>query len=903
MAIDQQRRTTDTSFIGTNRNALRDLTASVLAERGISAPGRIEEITDVVTSRMAARAPLLDGLVPVDDPASALSHVRNIIDQHLQSPKKGQTNGKSAPAATKPATTWDPSKEPQPRLSPNAAKVLETRYLQKDKSGKPVETARDLYARVASAIAQGERHFNASDEEVGRWSHVFYNLMASLKWQPNSPTLVNAGNGGKGSLSACFTISPQDTMDSIMQVAYDAAMVEKWGGGIGFGFSALRPKGDRIATTHGMACGPVAVMKLYSKVGETLTQGAFRLGAHMGQLNISHPDIREFIHAKDDDVSLQNFNISVQITDAFMEAVEKDADWNLVNPHDGKAAGTVKAKALWQEICESAWKTGGPGVVFMDRVWETQPNPQLGWIQTSNPCGEEFLEDYGNCCLGSIDLGKHIAAGEKDFDWKALEETVRTGVRFLDDVIEVNTFPVPKLRETNLKTRRIGLGVMGWADALIEMGIPYDSEEGVRLATRVSAFIKNTAWDESAKLAKVRGPFPEYESSALKARGMPPVRHSSVVTIAPTGTISRLADCSSGIEPHFALAWHSNILWEDHKGKSTRFLDAPGPVRKALVAEVGEEKAREFLERLAENPSAKNDPDIAPILAKKAVRTTNDIGGEWHVRMQAAWQENVTNSVSKTINLPNSATVQDVSDAYMLAFKLTCKAVTVYRDGSKSMQVLETGATAKARKGESAEEPTVETPSSTLPAEIPAPLPRYLAPRERPNVVSGVTERVRTGHGNMYITINSDEVGNPFEVFSTAGKGGGCDAAYMEAISRLASLALRSGVDPSQVIDQLRGITCDPFYDQGTLVRSPADAIALALTRQLEREQQEEAPFAIQYGLKDTSAPQVERGQAVPMATMAKPVGSFQSSCPECHSAVVYEEGCMKCYSCGYSKC
>ena len=360
----------------------------------------------------------------------------------------------------------------------------------KDDAGKSVEDPDGLFHRVSNAVAGGEK------PEVRQiWAARFYDLMTSLKFLPNSPTLVNAGTGGRGCLSACFVVSPDDNMNSIMQVASDAAMIEKWGGGIGFGFSRLRPKSDRIATTHGEACGPIAVMKLYSSVGATLTQGAFRLGAHMGQLNITHPDVREFIHCKDNDDTLANFNISVQITDDFMRAVDNDEDWTFYNPRDtgsgpmNEAAGTVRARDLWREICESAWKTGDPGVVFMDRVWDTQPNPQMGDIQTSNPCGEEFLENYGNCCLGSINLDKHIAPGGENFDWDSLGYTVRTAVRFLDDVIEVNQFPMPKLREVNLATRRIGLGVMGWADALIRMGIPYDSPDALELTEKVAGFI------------------------------------------------------------------------------------------------------------------------------------------------------------------------------------------------------------------------------------------------------------------------------------------------------------------------------------------------------------------------------------------------------------------------------
>ena len=577
-------------------------------------------------------------------------------------------------------------------LSENARFIIEKRYLMRDDDGEPKEDVEGLFHRVANAISQGEPEARRKEFE-----DKFYEKMSSLKFLPNSPTIVNAGTG-RGCLSACFVVSPDDNIQSIMEVANDAAMIEKWGGGIGFGLSSLRPKKDKISTTHGQACGPIAVMKLYSSVGATLTQGAFRLGAHMGQLIVSHPDIEEFIHCKDGDDTLQNFNISVQITDEFMKAVDNDDEFALVTPRDtgdgpvNEVVATINAKDLWNDIAESAWKTGDPGVVFVDRVWETSPNPQMGKIKTSNPCGEEFLENYGNCCLGSINLDLHINDG--DFDWDLLEDTTRTAVRFLNDVIEVNSFPLPKLREVNLDTRRIGLGVMGWADALVRMKLSYDSEEALELADKLGSFLNSTAWDESARIAEERGPFSQYEDSALKEWGMPPVRNSSVITIAPTGTISRIAGCSSGIEPHFAMAWWSNVLWTDHEGSSSRLLDAPATVTQSLESVLGsEEEVKRILEQIIEDPDNSDKIMGDHGLDAAIYRTAMKVSAEAHVKMQAVWQKHVTNSVSKTINLPNSATVQDVKDAYRLAWETGCKAVTVYRDGSKSMQVLETGAT------------------------------------------------------------------------------------------------------------------------------------------------------------------------------------------------------------------
>ncbi len=803
---------------------------------------------------------------------ASAAEIMSQLDNGTTHPRAGV---KSAPSERNGTAAGDiPPLNAALELSDNARVILEKRYLMRDEEGNPAEGPEELFHRVAGAVALGE-----SEAVRSLWEARYYNLMTSLKFLPNSPTLVNAGTGGRGCLSACFVVSPNDDMDSIMEVAKDAAMIEKWGGGIGFGFSKLRPRLDRIATTHGEACGPIAVMRLYSSVGATLTQGSFRLGAHMGQLIISHPDVREFIHCKDNDDTLQNFNISVQITDEFMRAVDNDEQWQLLNPRDSgdgpinTVVAEVSARQLWREICESAWKSGDPGVVFMDRVWETQPNPQMGDIQTSNPCGEEFLENYGNCCLGSINLDKHVSGGA--FDWNSLEDTVRTAVRFLDDVIEVNQFPLDKLREVNLATRRIGLGVMGWADALIRMEVPYDSPEALDLTNEVAKFIHDTAWDESARLATERGPFPGYAESALKARGMPPVRNSSVVTIAPTGTISRLADCSSGIEPHFANAWWSNVLWKDHEGSSDRLLDAPKSVWEALRARLGsEERVREVLGQIADSPN-----DAERVFSEHGIdpalfRTSMLISPEAHVRMQAAWQEYVTNSVSKTINLPNSASVEDVERAFRLAWETGCKAVTVYRDGSKAMQVLETGATDGVD-----EQQALAT----------------LYPRRRPTAVRGITERVGTGHGTMYVTLNFDEEGNPFELFTTIGKAGGSEPAHLEGLSRMVSLCLRSGIAASEIVDQLSGITSEPFWDNGVLIRSAEDGLAQVLKRYLQ----------------DSGSPDVgdvRDGRAAQLAMFGRSAEgaggmSVGAQCPECSGRIIHQEGCMTCLDCGYTKC
>ena len=796
----------------------------------------------------------------------------------------------------------------QPKFSENAQVILAQRYLMKDEDGEPVEDAHGLLMRVAAAVAQGQPALRR-DAATGE----YYDLMASLRFLPNSPTLVNAGTGGRGCLSACFVISPEDNMNSIMQVASDAAMIEKWGGGIGFGFSKLRPKNDRIATTHGEACGPIAVMKLYSSVGATLTQGAFRLGAHMGQLNIRHPDVQDFIHCKDNDDALANFNISVQLTDDFMHAVDNDEKWTFYNPRDSGygpvdvPAGTVRARDLWREICESAWKTGDPGVVFMDRVWETAPNPQMGRIESSNPCGEELLENYGNCCLGSCNLERHVVVmdGAARLDFNALGNTVRSAVRFLNDVIEINQFPLEELREVNLATRRIGLGVMGWADTLVMLGIPYDSSEGVALAEKVGKFIVDTAWDESAKIAAERGPFSEYENSALKEQGFPPVRNSSVFTIAPTGTISRLSDCSSGIEPHFANAWWSNVLWKgdgnDGGGEAgKRLLDAPKSVRDALVARLGSsDRATAVLSQIADNPDAAQEILSGHGIDASVFRTAMEISPEAHVRMQAAWQKNVTNSVSKTINLPNDATVEDVENAYRLAWQTGCKAVTVYRDGSKAQQVLQTGADSdpEDKPGMTHVNPVEDKPEATHDKN------GYLVPRERPDAVIGITEKVRTGHGTMYVTVNFDENEEPFEIFTAIGKAGGSEPAHLEGLSRMASLCLRARVDPDSVIHHLSGITSEPVWDKGTLIRSAEDGIAHVLKwhrNGINNPGKNGAGVEGQHiGMFTPTAPQPVGQQ---------PVGQQPSlpqgpGCIKCGGRIIHQEGCSRCLECGYTKC
>ena len=770
-----------------------------------------------------------------------------------------------------------------PELSANALAILSERYLRGD------ENPDDMFRRVAEAVARAE-----PKETRAERAEEFFSLMRSLRFLPNSPTLVNAGVEGAGSLSACYTISPDDSMASIMRVATDAAMIEKSGGGVGFGFGSLRPRYDRIASVQGIACGPVAVMKLYSEVGRTLTQGAFREGAHMGQLPVSHPDIREFIHCKDSDTELANFNISVQVTDEFMRKVEEDGEWELINPRDrgngpeNCVSETVRAREIWDEIAKSAWKTGDPGLVFIDRVHDTAPNPQLGEIRTSNPCSEEFMEDYGNCCLGSVNLAAHLLPDRSGLDMDALSHTIESAVRFLDDVTEVNEFPIERLREMNLATRRIGLGVMGWADALCEMGIPYDSRDAIELASKTSWFITAEAWKHSAELAAERGPFPEWQNSALRKKMTTPVRHSSVTTIAPTGTISRIAGCSSGIEPYFAVAWRSRVLWGEGSAKA-EMIDAPPMVRLAVEGATrarhgihAPEIAEVVLAELIDEPQKLREYMNADLM-----RTAAELSPDVHILMQAAWQKHVTNGVSKTVNLPNSAKEKDIADVYLAAWKTGCKAVCVYRDGSKSEQVLETAETKRARAVTMEDQP----PESELNADTrirPEWDGRYIIPIPRPRSLPGRNHRQESASGRMYIGI-SDYNDGMFEVFINLAKSDSVEQAHLEAVSRLISLALRSGVSPEDVIAQLEGITSESIWEDGTPILSPEDGVAKTMLRHM-RESGEGNQV-------DVTAPK-------PIADAPAPK-SRPGRCPRpgCYGQAIYAEGCLSCPSCGFSKC
>ena len=754
-------------------------------------------------------------------------------------------------------------------LTENAKVVLARRYLSKDREGNVLEDADGMFRRVARNLSQADLSYGATEEERQATEDKFFQSMQRLEMLPNSPTLMNAGRELQ-QLSACFVLPVDDALDSIFDKVKQTALIHKSGGGTGFSFSRLRPEGDVVGSTGGIASGPVSFIRAFDAATDVVKQGGTRRGANMGILSVNHPDVEKFIKSKEDGLNLSNFNISVAVNADFMERVKAGQEYDLINPRSGKIVGQRNAKEVFDLLTNMAWKTGDPGLIFLDVINRDNPNPQLGEIESTNPCGEQPLLPHESCNLASINVARMVTIdnGDVAINWERLDETVNIAVHLLDNVIDMNDYPIPEIEEMSKKTRRIGLGVMGFSDLLIQLGIQYDSEEGLQTAEDVMRRIQEQTHQASSDLTLVRDSFPAWEGSIYNRPGpeggVRPMRNSAPTTIAPTGTISIIAGASSGIEPLFALSYVRNVM------DNTKLVEG-NPYFEAVARQEGF-YSEELMEDLARTGSLEH-LDI-PQWVKDVFRVSHDIEPDWHVKMQGAVQKYVDNSVSKTINFPSDATVDEIAGAYMLAYELGCKGITVYRDGSKSGQVLSTGETGKTE--EEAED--------------------FLTPRQRPQSIRGVTERVRTGHGNMYVTINFDEADTPFELFGNLGKAGGCDSAQLEAISRLVSLALRSGIEPNTVIEQLRGITCCPAWDEGTLVRSGPDAVALALERHTgETHTQAEAT---ELQLKFT--PQVlgngnghGRGNEILNAR----------KCPECNTPVIFEEGCMKCVACGWNKC
>lgn len=759
-------------------------------------------------------------------------------------------------------------------FSENAKIVLERRYLAKDENGKVIETIPEMLRRVADTVAQADAAYGASPEQIKALSDTFYSAMEAREFMPNSPTLMNAGRP-LGQLSACFVLPVEDSMDGIFDTVKNAALIHKSGGGTGFSFSRLRPAGSAVRSTGGIASGPVSFMKVFDAATEAVKQGGTRRGANMGMLRVDHPDILEFIDCKKDLHTLNNFNISVAITDAFMDALKKGGDYALFDPHTKKETGRLDAKMVFDRIVDAAWRNGEPGVIFIDRMNADNPTPHLGKIESTNPCGEQPLLPYEACNLGSINLAMCVQNGT--IDVSKIKRLTRMAVHFLDNVIDVNQYPLPEIDAMTRKTRKIGLGIMGFADMLLQLNVPYNSDEAVATAESVMKVIRDIAYAESGRLADERGNYPGiYE-------GEGPVydlerfrkRNATLTTIAPTGTISLICDASSGCEPVFAYAFTKNVMDNDH-------LVVGNPLLEDRLKRAGV-YSQELMRKILEQGSLQHIDEI-PDEIKKVYVCAHDITPEWHIRIQAAFQRYTDNAVSKTINFTNEATHEDVRQAYMLAYELGCKGTTVYRDGSRDSQVL----TTKKTKNQAAQNTPQQAVESKDPGALSLTLPTgEILPRPRPEVVSGITKKVKIGCGSLFITINSDEHG-VCEVFTSTGRNGGCPS-QSEAVARLTSVALRSGVAMTEILSQLKGIRCPSTIRQpGMGCTSCPDAIARTIEDVLRTQ-----------GKIPAVPPKEKAGgkEPVDLAMM-----DDNAICPDCGKKLRHEGGCVIC-DCGFSHC
>ena len=909
-----------------------------------------------------------------------------------------------------------------PAFTENAIVVMNRRYLKKDNTTKmPTEEPDDMFLRVSKDLAEGDRPYGADDETIAATSGLFYGIMRRLEFLPNSPTLMNAGRDLQ-QLSACFVLPVEDNLDSIFSRVKDTALIHQSGGGTGFAFSRLRPAGDIVKSTGGVASGPVSFIRPFDGATDVVKQGGTRRGANMAVLSVYHPDILGFIHSKRDNRSLQNFNISVAVDKEFMDRVEAGLAYDVVNPRTEKAEGSLDARVVFNEIVQSAWATGDPGMVFIDRINEDNPNPHLGKIESTNPCvagdtivattagprradellgkgfiavvngqewpstdagffptgrrttleietegghrirvtpdhrmrrregdgdewaeartiqigdglvlqqysdgqdggaqramhareanargapviereitnteacpadrvtsisereaepvydaqipginafdgngfyvhqcGEQPLLPWESCNLGSINLVRMLTTrAPYKFDWDKLETIAQTAVHLLDNVIERNEWPVDEIGDMTRKTRRIGVGVMGWADALTKMRIRYDSEEALELAKEVMQRINEAVQRASEALAEKRGPYPAWEGSRYEQAGRKEMRNSAPTTIAPTGTISVIAGVSSGIEPLFALAYKRNVL------DGEELLELNDDLMEA--AEADGFMSAELMNSLRETGMIGEDVDV-PDWVRNVFRTSQQIDPVWHVKMQAAFQSYTENAVSKTVNLAHESLPGDVEDAYWAAWREGCKGITVYRDGSKDEQVLNAGSNGAV--------PRHSTGTGLVAA-------------QRPEVLAGKSYRIRTGHGNAYIIVNRDEKGNIFEVFSATGKAGSCNGAAMQALTMMTSLALRAGVAVEEVAEQLRGNACCPRWDEGVLVQSPMDAIGIALEKAM--------------GVEHAKATEEEQEMISNLSGYVR--GTRR--CPDCNGYAFLAENCLVCRSCGWSEC
>ena len=822
-------------------------------------------------------------------------------------------------------------------LSQNARTVLEKRYLVKDKSGKPVETPEDMFWRVATVVAEADRRYGASDEQVIAAANTFYELMTQRRFEPNSPTLMNAGRP-LGQLSACFVLPVDDALSNGHAGIYDTlrsmALIHQSGGGTGFSFSRLRAKGSMVRSTTGVASGPVSFMNLYDASTDAVKQGGTRRGANMGILRVDHPDILEFIACKEDLTKIVNFNISVGITDAYMKALEADADYDLIDPISKKAVGTMKAKDVWDKMIVGAWRTGEPGVFFIDEANRYNPVPHLGDYEATNPCGEQPLLPYDVCNLGSVNVGYYVDNGV--VNWDAFAKDIHLSTRFLDNIIDVNKYPLPEIDSLSKRIRRIGLGVMGFADALIKLGIAYDTPDGVAFGKRVMEFLDVEGKKESERLAKERGAFPEWAQSIFgpdatcardvdgnRIRDMQMLRNCNVTTVAPTGTISIIAGCSSGLEPLFAVAFMRNqagVLMPDVNEEFVAIAKNEGWYSDELMATIAK-------------TGTVVHPEV-PVKWQQVFVTANLIAPEWHVKMQAAFQEHCDSAISKTTNFAHTATQDDVRAIYTLAWKSKCKGVTVYRDGSRDGQVLSTGATEGAKKEREGGAPSKESKREigellgqlaeitaendrlkTMLFDVEAENLQRRQKRARPDLLRGTTIRKETPLGVMFVNITEDEKGQPFEVFISLGKAGGSAMADAEALGRLISLSLRSGIPLTSIHRQLRGISSDRAVGLGpNKVLSMPDAVGLAIEEWNRAKQGVQQELLTPLAQSDApmiagAAPMMQRSVvgATEQVGMFETTGNsgeaFIGTCPDCGSQLEFAEGCVKCHVCGFSEC
>ncbi|MFI5311330.1 MAG: vitamin B12-dependent ribonucleotide reductase [Gemmatimonadales bacterium] len=838
-------------------------------------------------------------------------------------------------------------------LSPNARTVLEKRYLIKGKDAKPVETPEEMFWRVATTVAEADRRYGATDEAVRRTATVFYELMTQRRFEPNSPTLMNAGRP-LGQLSACFVLPVEDALSNGSAGIYDTlrsmALIHQSGGGTGFSFSRLRPKGSMVRSTTGVASGPVSFMKLYDASTDAVKQGGTRRGANMGILRVDHPDILDFIACKEDLTQIVNFNISVAVTAKFMQALEADAEYDLVDPVAKRVTGQLRARDVWDKMILGAWRTGEPGVFFIDEANKFNPVPHLGAYEATNPCGEQPLLPYDVCNLGSINVGYYVRDGK--MEWEAFARDIHLSTHFLDNIIDVNRYPLPEIDALAKRIRRIGLGVMGFADALIRLGLAYDSDEGVEFGRQVMEFVDGEAKKESERLARERGTFPEWAQSiwgpdATCARGRPEpsshpersegspaqgarirpmqmLRNCNVTTVAPTGTISIIAGCSSGLEPLFAVAFMRNQAGVQMPDVNEDFVE---------IAKREKWYSEELMERIARTGSVLQ-PEVPPRWQSVFV-TANAIAPEWHIQMQAAFQQHCDSAISKTTNFAHTATQDDVRAIYELAYKANCKGVTVYRDGSRDNQVLSTGATqvAQAEREKTGEYRAATADMFGAMAELTAENERLKkvlfeaeaenlqrrAKRARPEMLRGTSIRKETPLGVMFVHITEDDKGQPFEVFINLGKAGGSAMADAEAVGRLISLALRSGIPIPEIHRQLRGISSDRAVGLGpNKVLSVPDAIGLALEDWMRMKQGVQQELL---GQATGTAAQITPVAGAPKQLVTRSSGgelqqvglfegaadkgqaAFIGTCPDCGSQLEFAEGCVKCHVCGFSEC